>query len=110
SLAGFLALLAEAFLERREIALEEAHSALAVEREHVRRYAVQEVPVVGHDDRAAGELLESLLEDPQRLQVEVVRRLVQEEHVAAAADQLRELDAVALASREVPDLLLLIGS
>src|SRR5262249_10290618 len=69
----------------------------------VRRDSVQEVAVVRDHDRAAGEGHERLLEDAERLEVEVVRRLVEDDDVAALAQQFRELDAVALAAREIAD-------
>ena len=62
------------------------------------------------DDGAAGEVEQRLLERAQGVDVEVVRRLVEQQHVAAAAQQLREVDAVALAAGEVGDALLLIGA
>src|SRR5262249_39324199 len=67
ALARLLALLSETLLEGREVALEESDAAFAVEGEHVRRNAVQEVAVVGDHDRAPGEALQGLLEDAQRL-------------------------------------------
>src|SRR4029079_18817540 len=60
--------------------------------------------------RAARELEQRLLERAQRVDVEVVRGLVEEQDVAAAAEGLREVDAVALAAREVADLLLLVAA
>ena len=62
------------------------------------------------DHRAAGEVEQRLLERAQRVDVEVVRRLVEQQQVAAAAQQLREVDAVALAAGELADLLLLVGA
>ena len=42
------------------------------------------------------------------LDVEVVGRLVEQEHVAALLEHLRQMDAVALAARQLADLLLLV--
>ena len=56
------------------------------------------------DDGAAGEVEERLLERAQRVDVEIVRRLVEQEQVAAALEQLGQVDAVALAAGELPDL------
>src|SRR5581483_5545410 len=78
-----------------------------LERHDVRGDAVEEVAVVRDDDRAAGELLQRVLEDSKRLEVEVVRRLVEDDDVAALAEEFRELDAIALAAREVADARLL---
>ena len=47
---------------------------------------------------------------PKRLDVEVVRRLVEEEQVAALLQHLGEMHAVALAARKLADLLLLVGA
>src|SRR5262249_46338136 len=59
---------------------------------------------------AAGEVEQRILERTQRVDVEIVRRLVEEQDVAAASQQLREADAVALAARELADRLLLVAS
>ena len=57
-----------------------------------------------HDQRAAPKRLKTLLEGAERRQVEIVGRLVEHEQVAAAPEQPRELDAIALAARELADL------
>ena len=49
-----------------------------------------------------------VLERAQRLDVEVVRRLVEEQHVAARHERLREVEPAALAAGERADDLLLI--
>ena len=64
--------------------------------------AIEEPAVVGDHHGAAGEIEERLLEGAQRLDVEVVGRLVEQQHVAAAPQQLREMHAVALAARRAP--------
>src|SRR3712207_7772392 len=46
------------------------------------------------------EVHEAVLERAERRQIEIVRRLVEHEQVAAAAEQPGELDAVALAARQ----------
>ena len=55
-------------------------------------------------------LEQSLLECPQRVDVEVVRRLVEEEDVAAGAQQLRQVQPVPLAARQILRPLLLVGA
>jgi hypothetical protein len=62
---------------------------------------------VGDDHRAAGELEQRVLQRAQRLDVEVVRRLVEEEQVAALLEGQREVEAVALTTGEHAGLLLL---
>ena len=58
--------------------------------EHVRRDVVEEPLVVGNDDRASFVRSEKLLEPSNRQDVEVVRRLVEEQDVDAAEENLRE--------------------
>ena len=45
---------------------------------------------------------------PKRLDVEVVGRLVEQQHVAAALQHLGDVDAVALAAGQLADVLLLV--
>src|SRR5690606_15792837 len=77
--------------------------------EDVRRDAVEEPPVVGDDDGAAGELEQRVLERLQGLDVEVVGGLVEEQQVAALLEREREVETVALTAREHAGLLLLVG-
>jgi hypothetical protein len=56
--------------------------AVVLEGEDVRGDAVEEPAIVRDDDRAAGEALEGLLERADGVHVEVVGRLVEQEHVA----------------------------
>ena len=51
-----------------------------------------------------------LFERPQRVDVEVVGRLVEQQEIAARLQQLGQVHAVALAARERPDLPLLLGA
>src|SRR5450631_1655300 len=91
-----------------EVALEPLDVAITLEREDVRRDAIEEPAIVADHDRAAREPLEAVLERAQRVDVEVVRRLVEQEEIAGALDHLREVDAVALTAGEDADPLLLI--
>ncbi len=50
------------------------------------------------DDRAAGEIEQRFLERAQRVHVEIVCRLVEQEDVAARLDQLRQMQPVPLAA------------
>ena len=84
--------------------------AVALEGEDVGGEAVEEHAVVADDHGAAGEILQRVLERAQRLGVEVVGRLVEEEDVGAGLEQLGEMDAVALAAGERADLLLLVAA
>ena len=62
------------------------------------------------DHGAAGEVEQRVLERPQRVDVEVVGRLVEQDHVGAGLEQLGQVHPVALAARELADLLLLVGA
>ena len=93
-----------------EVALEPFDMAVALEGEHVGRDAVEEPAVVADDDGAAGEILQRLFERAQRIDVEIVGRLVEQQHVGAGLEHLGEMHAVALAARERADLLLLVGA
>jgi hypothetical protein len=73
--------------------------AVSLEREHVRGDAVEKPAVVADDHGAAAEVEQRFLERPQRIDVEVVGRLVEQQQVAAALEQLGEMDAVSLAPR-----------
>jgi hypothetical protein len=67
------------------VALEPHDLAVALEGEDVRRDAVEEPAIVADDDGAAREVEQGLLERAQRVDVEVVGRLVEQQHVAAAS-------------------------
>jgi hypothetical protein len=64
---------------------------------------VEEVAVVGDRDDGAGEALQELLEPVDRLGVEVVGRLVEEQHVGLGEQHAAERDAALLAARELAD-------
>ena len=53
---------------------------------------------------------ERVLEGAQRVDVEVVGRLVEQQHVAAGLEQLGQVHAVALAAGQHADRLLLVGA
>src|SRR6266446_5680217 len=93
-----------------EVALEPLDVAVALERQNMRGDAVEEPAIVADDDRAAGEILERLLERAQRIDVEVVRWLVKQEHVGARLEHLGEMHPVPLAARQGANLLLLVGA
>jgi hypothetical protein len=65
----------------------------------VGRDAVEEPAIVADDDDAAGERLQARLERTERVDIEVVGGLVEQQDVAAGLEQLGQMDAVALAAR-----------
>src|SRR6202166_4517333 len=82
--------------------------AVAFESQHVGGDAVEKEAVVADDDGAAGEIEQRLFERAQRVDVEVVGRLVEQEQVRAALQHFGEMHAVALAAGELANLLLLV--
>jgi len=82
------------------VAPEEAHLAVAFEGQDVRRDAVQEPAVVADHDDAPGKRLEAGFERAERVDVEIVGRLVEEQDVAARLEQLGQVDAVPLPAGE----------
>ena len=60
------------------------------------------------DHGAAGELQQRVLQRAERLDVEVVGRLVEQQQVAALLEREREVEPVALAAGEDAGLLLLV--
>ena len=80
------------------------HELAAIEVDDARDEAVHELAVVrGHEHRAL-ELAEPALEPDDALDVEVVRRLVEQERVGALQQDLRERDAHLPAAGEVADV------
>jgi hypothetical protein len=76
----------------------------------VRGHAVEEPAVVADHDGAAREGQQAVLQRAQRVDVEVVRRFVQQQHVAAATEHLGQQHAVPFPTREPSDLLLLVAA
>ncbi len=74
----------------------------------MRRDAIEEPAIVRDHHRAAREVEQRFFERAQRFDVEVVGGLVEQQHVAAALQHLREVHAVALATRQLADGLLLL--
>src|SRR5438445_1185981 len=100
--------LAHVLLIRLVVALEPADAAVAFEHEQVGGDAIKEPAVVADDGHASGEIQNRLLERTQRVDVEIVRGLVEQEDVPAGTEELSEMHPVALATGEVTDLFLLI--
>src|SRR5207244_13054838 len=98
-----LALFFLGFQIRGVIALVDADPAL-VDLARDLRDVVEEVAVVRHEHDRARVSGEELLEPADRLRVEVVRRLVEEEEVRVLHEHPAESDAALLAAREVLDL------
>src|SRR3569623_1574213 len=92
------------------VAFEPYYAAVALEGEDVSGDAVEEPAVVRDHHGAAGEVQLRFFQRPQRFDVEIVGRFVKQQHVAAAFEQLREMHAIAFATRQFTHQLLLIGT
>ena len=77
--------------------------AVAVEHEHVGHGALEEGAVVAHDDQRAGPVVEEVLEGAQRVEVEVVGGLVEQQHVRLLRQGQQQLQAAALAAGQERD-------
>ena len=92
----------------REVAVEPRHLTVALEGEDVRRDAIEEPAIVADDDGAAREFFQRFFHRPQRVDVQVVGRFVQQDHVRAFFQHLRQMHAIALAAGQRAHLLRLI--
>jgi hypothetical protein len=84
--------------------------AVAFEGQHVGRHTVEEHTIVADDDGAAGEVFERVFERAQRFGIEIVGRFVEQQNVAAGLQHLGKVHAVALTTRQIADLLLLVAA
>src|ERR1700722_15252574 len=96
------------FLVFLEVALEPFDVAVAFEGQHVGGDAVEKPAIMADDDGAAGEILERLFERPQRVDVEIVGGLVEQEQVGARLEHLGKMHPVALTARKLAALLLVV--
>ena len=74
--------------------------AVRVQVEHLVDGIPQKLHVVGDDHDATGEGLDPVAEPHDRIVVEVVRGLVQQQHVRVGEEHARQLDASTLATRQ----------
>ena len=80
-----------------------ADRAVAEQRVDVVGRALEEVAVVADHDERAGPGVEQVLEHGEHLDVEVVGRLVEQQHVGPAHEQAQQLQPAALAAGEVAE-------
>ena len=76
---------------------------VAVDDDHVGDGALEEGPVVAHHDQGAGPVVEEVLEGPQRVEVEVVGRLVEQQHVGPLGQDEQQLQPAPLAAGQRAD-------
>lgn len=85
-------------------AFEEDHLRIAFKREDVGGDAVEEPAVVRDDHRTAGEILQTFFQRTQRIHVDVVRGLVEQQYVAALLEGHGQVEPVAFAAGEYAHL------
>ncbi len=103
--AGFFLLQALVLLlEPGRIVALPGNAAAAVEFEDPLGRVVEEVAIMRDRDDGAGEFLQELLEPFDRFGVEMVGRLVEQQHVGLRQQQAAERDAALLAARQRLDL------
>jgi len=71
---------------------------------------VKEPAVMGDYNGAAGKIIKTLFQCPECVHVNVIGRLVKEQHVGTALQRQREVEPVALSAGENAALLLLVGT
>src|SRR5882762_5292232 len=84
-----------------EIAFEPFDMAVTFEGQDMRGDAVEEPAVMADDHGATGEILQRLLQRAQRVDVEIVGRLVEQQHIGAGFQHLGQMHAVAFAARQL---------
>ena len=92
------------------IAVEECHLRIALERQNMGSDTVEEPAVVRDDHHAPRELEQCIFQRPQRFHVEVVRWLIQQEHVATGNKRFSQVEPSPFAAGQVADDLLLVGA
>ena len=70
-----------------KIAVAPVDVAIPLERQDMRCQTVEKPAVVAHHDRTAGKIGDRLFQCPQRIDVDVVGRFVQQQHVRSASQQ-----------------------
>src|SRR5947208_17060297 len=78
-------------------------AAVAFESENRGANAIQEIAIVTDHDDAAAEGDERFLEQAQRSEIEIVRRFVEHQHVAAALQDFCEQHPAAFATAQLRD-------
>ena len=76
----------------------------------MRADAVKEPTVVGDDHRTTGKVIQTLLQRTQRVDINVVGRLVEEQHVGLRLQGEGQMHTVTLTTRQHPGLLALVGA
>ena len=90
-------------------ALEEEDLAIALKCKNVRADAVEEPAVMADDHGASSKSVKTFLKSAERVDVDVVRWLVEKQHIALLLQGHGQMQTVALASRENTAFLFLVS-
>src|SRR5471032_2239017 len=90
------------------VAVEEGHLRIAFERQDMGGDAVQEPAIVRDHHHRAGELQQRVFQRAQGFDVQIVRRFIEQQHVAALEQGLGQVQTAAFAAGQVADDLLLV--
>jgi hypothetical protein len=90
------------------VALEPDHFAIAFKTHDVGGYAVEKPAVMADDHGAAGKVFQSLFQGAHGVDVEIVGRFVEQQHIAALLEHPGQVHPVALAAGNLAHLVLLI--
>ena len=71
--------------------------------------SVQEPAVVADHHGASAEVLQSLLQGTQRVDIQIIGRFVQQYYIGAVFEYLGQVYPIELTTGDCPDLFLLIG-
>jgi len=94
----------------RIISVEPDDLTLPFKGEDVRRNAVEEPAIMADHQGAAGKIFQGFLQGAHGVDVEVVRRLVQQEDIGPLFQHPRQMNAVSLATGHDTHLFLLVGA
>jgi len=82
-----------------EVPLEPHRLRIPFEGQNVRRNSIEKPPVMRNDDRTPREINKRFLEPAQRIDVKIIRRLVEQQNIPARLQQLRQVKSVSLSTR-----------
>ena len=92
------------------IAIEERYLRIAFERQNVRCDPVEEPAIMGNHQHTTGEFKQRVFECAQRLDVKIVRRFIEQQHITALQQRLREMQTAAFAAGQIADDFLLVAA
>ncbi|MNC15899.1 hypothetical protein D3C75_637400 [compost metagenome] len=84
---------------------------LSLKSQQLVRYPVQEIPVMGYSNDCAGEVLQIILQNGQRLDIQIIGRFIQQQHVGLPHQGAEEIQSAFFPSGQPADVgpLLLLG-